>query len=270
MTGARDSGDIAPPAVSPDEYDETYFRECNRGYDEWAASEGARVAGIYPGILHRVGFKAGETVVDLGTGRGELLAVAVQLGAERAIGVEYAEAAVRMAEQTIAVHGVGERATVHLADARSSPVEDACADLVTLLDVVEHLTPEELHRALLEAHRILKPGGRITIHTAPNRLIYDVTYRLQRALVPVRRRTWPADPRKPLELVMHVNEQTLGSLKKALREAGFIDVEASLGEWIYTDFVPSARAKRTYGRLARLGPLAALGIGDLFADARKR
>jgi len=264
-------GELPPPVVSPDAYDETYYRECCGGYAEWAASEGSQIAGMYPACLDRAGFRAGEVLVDIGTGRGELLAAAVQRGAAQAIGVEYAEAAVRLAEQTLKAHGVQERAQVLLADARKVPVDDASADLVTLLDVVEHLAPPELDGALLEAHRVLRPDGRILIHTLPNRSIYEITYRWQRRLVPGRRRTWPADPRQTeLERTMHVNEQSVSSLRAALRRAGFVDVHVSLGKWIFTDFVPEDRAKRLYRRLAKLGPLARLGVANVWGEGRRR
>jgi ubiquinone/menaquinone biosynthesis C-methylase UbiE len=50
--------------------------------------------------------------------------------------------------------------TAQVADARSIPEQDASADAVVLLGPLYHLT-EKTHRAaaLLEAHRILKPGG---------------------------------------------------------------------------------------------------------------
>jgi SAM-dependent methyltransferase len=59
-------------------------------------------------------------------------------------------------------------------DACRLPFGDACADLVLLLDVLEHLKTPEV--ALLEATRVLKPGGRLVLqvpflyplHEAPN------------------------------------------------------------------------------------------------------
>lgn len=249
------------PAVDPSAYDDAYYQEWCAGYEEWVSSEGTAVAGIYPGFLIEAGMQPGEVVVDLGTGRGELLAVAVERGADRAIGIEYSPDAVALARKTLAAHDVTDRAEVHLADARAVPVDDGIADLVCLVDVVEHLTPDELHRALAEAHRILRPGGRVVAHTMPNRLIYDVTYRLQR-LVPGRR-GWPADPRIELERLMHVNEQTAWSLRRSLVRAGF-DADVRLGRWIHTEHVPE-RSKGLYCRLARLGPLAHLGVADLWA-----
>jgi cyclopropane fatty-acyl-phospholipid synthase-like methyltransferase len=251
-------------------YDETYYKQWCAGFAEWSASDGAQVAGIYLGVLSLAAMKKGEVLIDVGTGRGEMLAVAIEMGAGRAIGVEYSPVAVDMARHTLEVHGIGDRAEVILVDARSIPVPDATGDLVTMVDVVEHLTPRELHDSLVEARRLLKPGGRVFIHTMPNRTIYEVTYKIQRLLIPGRRRRWPADPRQnDYEHQMHVNEQTVPALRRALRAAGYADVRVRLGKWIYTDFIPDERARKLYHRLARLPYVARLGVGDIFAEARK-
>ena len=265
---AEDEG-LPLPAVAPDEYDESYFLDCCGGHDEWQQSGGAAGAPVYAVSLDRAQLRPGEVVVDIGTGRGELLADAVAKGASRAIGIEYAQAAVNLARKTLDVRGVTDRAEVLLADARRIPLEDATADLVTMLDVVEHLAPAELDASLREAHRILQPGGRILIHTFPSRTVYDVTYRLQRALHPTRRRTWPRDPRNEFEHRMHVNEQTVTALRRSLRRAGFRPATASLGQWVYTDFVPDEGARKLYGRLASIPPLRRLGIADLWGEGTK-
>jgi ubiquinone/menaquinone biosynthesis C-methylase UbiE len=259
--------ELPPPTVSPDVYDEDYFRHACGGADEWRESGGAKVAGIYPGCLHKAGLRPGEVVVDIGTGRGELLAVAAKLGAAKAIGVEYSAAAVAMAEQTIAAFGVADVAEVILGDARAIALPDASADLVTMLDVVEHLSPDELDRSLREARRLLKPGGRLLVHTFPTKTIYDVTYRMQRLL----HRSWPRQPRNDYELGMHVNEQSVWSLRKAMRAAGFANAKASLGDIVYTDHLPDKRAGRLYHRLAKvpLTAMRALGISDLWGEATR-
>jgi ubiquinone/menaquinone biosynthesis C-methylase UbiE len=255
--------------VPPDAYDEAYFLECCAGSAEWAASGGASPAGLYLGSLLRAGLRPGDVLVDVGTGRGELLAVAVEQGAARAIGVEYSPAAAALARRTLEVHGVGARAEVLEADARCLPLEDELADLVTLLDVVEHLAPAELDAVLGEARRVLRPGGRVFVHTMPNRTVYDVTYRLQRALRPGRWRSWPRDPRREVERRLHVNEQTVRSLRRALRRAGFDRVTVSLGEWVYCEFVPEEPARELYRRLARHRLTARFGVGDLWAEGTR-
>lgn len=260
---------LPPPVVSPDIYDDDYFRHACGGSEVWRESGGTKADGIYPGSLTRAGLKAGEVVVDIGTGRGELLAVAVKMGAARAVGVEYAEAAVAMANQTLEAHGVTDKAEVILADARAIPIDDETADLVTLLDVVEHLSPDELARTLREARRVMKPGGRLLIHTFPTRTMYDVTYRLQRMWPG--RRSWPKEPRNEYELAMHINEQSVWSLGKALKEAGFSQSKAELGEWVYTSWLTDQRAAKLYHRLAKVPfkPIRALGISNLWGSATR-
>jgi ubiquinone/menaquinone biosynthesis C-methylase UbiE len=259
--------ELPAPAVPPAIYDEAYYRTACGGFEVWAPSEGREFSGMYEYVFGLLGLQPGQTLVDIGTGRGELLAVAAAAGID-AIGIEYSEAALSLTRQTLAKRGVEEGARAVLADARSLPLADRSADAVTLLDVVEHLTPDELDVALSEARRVLVPGGRLYIHTFPNRTVLDVTYRLQRLAIPTRLRSWPADPRGDYERAMHVNEQTVTSLRRALSRH-FDDLRVWLGDWIYTDHVPAAKAYATYYRLARLpAPLDRLGKGDIWAEAR--
>lgn len=264
MSGER----LPDPAVPPSAYDEDYYLCWAMGYDAWRESgRDPR----YADSLGRAGLRPGEVVVDVGTGRGELLVAARELGAARAVGVEYSPDAVRLAERTVEGH---EGAEVVLADARAMPLADASADLVTMLDVVEHLTRRELAVTLGEARRILRPGGRVFVHTAPNRHLYDTVYRWQRRAVPGRARRWPRDPRNDHERTMHVNEMTRGSLRRALRRAGFRDVRAWLGEWLYLDFLPAeareGRAFVLYHRLAARRATRWLVMADLWASATRR
>ena len=201
-------------------------------------------------------------LVDLGTGRGELLTAALQRGAARAVGVEYSPDAVALARAS-----VHPRAEVLLADARAVPVDDGAADLVTLLDVVEHLSPEELARALGEARRLLRPGGRLFVHTFPTSTYYAVTYRLLRAAFG--RGSWPADPRNRLEHAMHVNEQSARRLRRALRAAGFARPKVWHGRWIHDGVLPDPRACRIVHALAARRLTRPLGAADLWALAHR-
>ena len=255
---------LPEPIVPADLYDEDYFRSCCAGSEEWSASRGAAPAPMYEGYLRRAGLRAGEAVLDMGAGRGELVAVAARLGAVTAVGVEYSAAATRLARHTIEALEVQGGALVTRGDVRSTPVRTASVDLVTFLDIVEHLGHAELDAALAEARRVLRRGGRVLVHTMPNRSIYDITYRALRAVRP----RWPADPRNDYERRMHVNEQTVSSLRRALRGAGFSAVRVTTGEWVYTDFLPDEWARRLYRRLARTPVTARLAAGDIWAEAR--
>lgn len=268
MTQSDPAG-LPDPVVSPDAYDEEYYRRACAGSEEWSGSHGHRVADIYPGMLARAGFTAGEVVVDLGTGRGELVAVAASRGAARAVGIDYSPSAVELARRTLEAHGVAESAEVRLGDSRGVPIEDASADLVTLIDVVEHLSPPELAATLGEAYRILRPGGRIFAHTMPNRALYEVTYRLHRRIMGLLGRDWPEDPRNDYERAMHVNEQTRRSLQEAIRDAGFDPVRVEFGQMVHTAFLPEGRHARVYERLAVIPGTRALFAANLFATGWK-
>ena len=252
--------------VSPEVYDDDYYRSCCAGHEAWTASGGAAADGMYGGFLVRAGLRPGEVLVDLGCGRGELLAEAVARGAARAVGIEYAPSAVALARQTLVARDVADRASVLAADVRAVPLPDASADLVTLLDVVEHLSPAELAAALAEARRLLRPGGRLLVHTMPNRAIYSVTYRALRLGLGLGR--WPADPRNEWERRMHVNEQTVRSLRSAVSGAGFRDVRVSVGEWVYADFVPTPAGRRAFAALARVPGLRRWAVANVWGEAR--
>ncbi|MGI8632860.1 MAG: methyltransferase domain-containing protein [Solirubrobacterales bacterium] len=259
---------LTEPVVASTAYDEDYYLHRCFGSDEWRESDGQTPDPLYGGMLDLIGLQPDTRVLDVGTGRGELPRVAVERGASEAMGIDYSHAAIELARKVAADRGLS-HVTYRQADARAIPAADGHYDLVTMLDVVEHLSPRELRDTLGEVRRVLAPGGQLFVHTAPNRLVYDVTYCIQRMVAPWRLWRWPADPRNEHERTMHVNEQTQGSLGKALRTAGFDPVEVWLGWWIYTGFVPSTRAGRTYHRLARLGRgLDRFGVADLYARAR--
>jgi predicted SAM-dependent methyltransferase len=158
---------------------------------------------------------------------------------------------------------------VLLADGRRLPLPESSADLVFMIDVVEHLSPSELAATFLEAHRVLRPGGRLIAHTMPTRTIYDFTYRAMRTLARLRGHQWPPDPRNDYEHRMHVNEQTRRKLRRSLRRAGFARAEVSFGEWVHTEFLPSPRAAAAYHWLSRRRLTAPLAIADLWVEATK-
>ena len=67
-----------------------------------------------------------------------------------------------------------------MADAKGLPFDSAHFDRVLMFDVVEHLYPWELDRALAEIRRVLTSDGRLVIHTAPNRWYDKYAYPIVR------------------------------------------------------------------------------------------
>jgi ubiquinone/menaquinone biosynthesis C-methylase UbiE len=110
-------------------------------------------------------------------------------------------------------------------DAKKLPFPSNYFDRVLMFDVVEHLYPWELHEAMLEVRRVLKPDGRFIVHTAPNRWydIYAYPWVRRMRILLGQGKHYPKDPRAitPVNQDVHVNEQDMFSMKRALEAAGF-------------------------------------------------
>jgi ubiquinone/menaquinone biosynthesis C-methylase UbiE len=212
-------------SVRPELYDEVYFLSSCEGYDEFITSEGAHLSRRLTQALEAAEIAPGMRVLDVGCGRGEILHHCAELGAQ-AYGMDYALVAAQMAQRLATGDGEEQSAAyICLADAKRLPFSTTSFDRVLMFDLVEHLHPWELDQALAEARRVLRPDGRLIIHTAPNvwynRYAYPVV-RFIRALMN-QKADYPRDPRAivPANLDVHVNEQSAWSLWWVLRRAGF-------------------------------------------------
>lgn len=236
--------DRRPRSVKSDYYDEAYFLGACEGYDEFVSSEGRHLSRRLEQAFAAAEVDPGMTVLDMGCGRGEILRHCLRLGAE-AYGIDYSAVAVRMAAD---VTGFDARARVGLADAKTLPFRDGFFDRVLMFDLVEHLHPWELRRALSEVRRVLRDDGRLVIHTAPNvwydRYAYPVVRAVRRLMG--QGNGYPKDPRAitPANLDVHVNEQSALSLRQVLNEADF-----SAQVWL--DTPPQDRDENVLFRIAR-------------------
>ncbi len=236
-------------AVPSTLYDETYFLSVCEGYQEFVSTAGAYLSQRLAEALVVAGIAPGMSVLDVGCGRGEILRNTAKLGA-RVHGIDYASVAVELSRK-LAVQQAEEEHTigVYQASALYLPFDTASFDRVLMLDIVEHLYPEELATALAEAQRVLKPGGRIIIHTAPNVWYDRYAYPLVR-LVRVAMGQGAKYPRNPRAIIpenihVHVNEQSFLSLWRSLRRAGFHNVRA----WLSTP--PQHRQENVLFRFVR-------------------
>jgi cyclopropane fatty-acyl-phospholipid synthase-like methyltransferase len=289
-------------------YTEEYFLTACEGYDVFLASEGAHLSRRLRDAFAVAQVAPGMRVLDVGCGRGEIVRHCVRLGVH-AIGMDYAEVATRMTREVIEAElgrGADEQrsegdseatslgdsavrnsqspnllisnlqsrmAGVCQADAKRLPFPTNYFDRVLMFDVVEHLFPWELHRGMLEVKRVLKPGGRFIIHTAPNRWYDAYAYpwvRRFRTLLGHGDR-YPTDPRAitPVNQDVHVNEQDILSMRRALRQAGFSQIKVWLDsppqEWNEGPMLNTLR------RLAfRLPPFRWFFERELFAVAEKQ
>jgi len=216
-------------ALPSDLYTEEYFLSACEGYEEFLESEGQALSRRLRDAFAVAEVEPGMRLLDVGTGRGEIIRHCMRLGAE-AHGIDYAEVATRIAREVIAEEHklAGDAFTpagVYRSDAKLLPFPSKHFDRVVMFDVVEHLHPWELHEALLEVHRVMKDDGRFVVHTAPNlwydKYAYPVVRTVQKILG--QEGNYPKDPRAvtPVNLHVHVNEQDPLSMRRVLKAAGF-------------------------------------------------
>ncbi|BBZ73487.1 class I SAM-dependent methyltransferase [Mycobacterium paraseoulense] len=125
---------------------------------------------VWDRVLADLRLRGDETVLDLGCGRGAvLLAAATRLPRGRAVGVDLwqADQTDNSPEATLAnaaLEAVSDRVEVHTADMTALPLADDSVDVI-VSNLAIHNIPTRAGRrkALDEAVRVLRPGGRLAI-----------------------------------------------------------------------------------------------------------
>lgn len=109
----------------------------------------------------RAAVRPGDTVVDAGTGTGDLALACLDAGAARVIGLDFARPMLARAQ----AKAHGRPAGFALGDATRLPLPDASADVWCSAFVVRNIP--DLDAALREAARVLRPGGRLAVLEIP-------------------------------------------------------------------------------------------------------
>ncbi len=110
-------------------------------------------------IKHYVPKNNTLSIVDIGCGPGAFIYFLNRAGYKNVVGIDGSAEQVAAAQQ-LGIDGVRHQ---HLDDyiAKADPCS---ADVLLIIDVLEHLTREELFSALDGLFRILRPGGTCIIH----------------------------------------------------------------------------------------------------------
>jgi arsenite methyltransferase len=134
----------------------------------YATREGKFV--VWDRILDGLRLRGDETVLDLGCGRGAvLLAAAKRLPRGRAVGVDLwrADQTDNSQQATLsnaALEKVAERVEVRTADMTALPLPDDSVDVIVSSLAIHNIpTRAGRRKALDEAVRVLRPGGRLAI-----------------------------------------------------------------------------------------------------------
>lgn len=109
-------------------------------------------------VLHALDLDPAQTVVDAGCGTGRTLEALLDRAA-LVVGVDHSAASLQIARARVG-ESKRERLSLIESDLRSMPLDDATADRVLCLSVLQHMPTDEFRsQAVRELRRILKPGG---------------------------------------------------------------------------------------------------------------
>jgi SAM-dependent methyltransferase len=126
---------------------------------------------VWAELLDGLGLKGDERILDMGCGRGAVLLLSAQhLTTGRAVGVDIWKSfdqsgnALAATLRNAQAEGVAERVELHTADMRALPFADASFDLIVSSLAIHNIHGgAERDKAIDEAVRVLRPGGRLMI-----------------------------------------------------------------------------------------------------------
>lgn len=134
-------------------------------YAKWQFQWGKKTVDCFAPKFTPEDIFSGKTVLDMGCGASGKSLYYISIGAEKVVGVDVVEHYQAEAESFAQELGYSDRFTFLLGDALNLDLADNTFDVVIMNDFVEHIYDPE--RALQEALRVLKPGGRIYVNFPP-------------------------------------------------------------------------------------------------------
>lgn len=262
-------------------YDRKYYLES----DGSVFYQKGRVPPKIERALKLAQIKEGMTIVDIGCGRGDVILTALR-GEVQLIGIDYSQEAMRMSSARLREVPEDRRRLINLilSEGTELPLKLQSVDVIFVMDLVEHLYPEQLQRCLRECRRVLKDRGRVVIHTSPNRWYNDFGYPLwERPLNRVlnclfRQQLLDRIIRTETDRVVHVNEQTVATLRSELQSCGF-----KSKVWLGVEYLLPMKKENPFMQLLEVArqmvchlfpfslayPLKAIFSNDIWAVAEK-
>ena len=153
----------------------------------------AHLATVRDRVLDNAGLGSGETLLDVGCGNGLVAFGALERGAD-VVFADVSRALLDDCRQLAADVGIAGRCRfVEAAATELDEIEDESVDVVTTRSVLIFVQDKE--RAFAEFHRVLRPGGRISLFEPINRFGMDE-----------RRSTWGYDVDGASELMEKLTE----------------------------------------------------------------
>lgn len=252
--------------ILPEDYDENYYLEECDGFKEYLKNTN-EIPQRLQALMKIADIRRDMKILDVGCGRGEIIRECIREGVF-AIGIDYSMAAIKLAKKSLINKPSMNNTFLLLGDVNELPFERNYFDRVIMSDVVEHLEMTQLKKALYEIQRILKPGGKLIIHTMPNLWYYRYGYPIFRKIERLRNVHLPSNPRDRYKYpFFHINEQTPLSLYKILRN---VDFTTKIFLYDYRKYKQYPSVMRIAMRIVTSMPIIKLIFcDDIFAIATK-
>jgi len=212
-----------------------YLSDCS-GYELYKKFKGKRIEPRLELITKLLGDVNNKKILDIGCGRGEMISWCVSNGASYSVGIDYSINAIKLCKENSSRmrSTYMNRFNFKVMNAKNLEYGNNFFDIVLLSEIYEHLYPDEKLTVLKEAKRVLKKRGIIILHTAPNSVFNDFTYKywcypvsnlliLLNRILPLSNKKYgklvpPSKIRSTSHEIMHVGEPTYFSLYEDLKK----------------------------------------------------
>ncbi|GFE68198.1 class I SAM-dependent methyltransferase [Chroococcus sp. FPU101] len=204
---------------SIDIYNEEYYtKECG-GSEIFKLSQGSELDDVRSYVLKLCSLKPGDTAIDIGCGRGELLFALANHELHHVVGIDLSQESVNLSLQTCQQQIAQGQVTVKNMSATQLEFDNNTFDIAFMTDLVEHLSDANLRQAISEAYRVLKPGGTLIIHTLPTINFKLYGQYITKYYFRLKSIDWPTPTTKEEIVFGHINIQSKSSLKLYLHQS---------------------------------------------------
>jgi len=194
-------------------YDENYYLNDCGGYESFKMNNAVLDSRLYV-VQCLADVQAGERILDLGCGRGELSYAMAKSGAD-VLGIDYSGDSIEIAKKNFD----GGLSNLNYKKVDFFKLDQGLLfDKIVASDLVEHIDAELFEKFMESIANRLSKGGKFILHTAPNKYVYSYKYKRDRLKAKEMGLYLPENPRSFYESLMHINEQTPGGLKKLLKK----------------------------------------------------
>lgn len=194
--------------VSAEYYNKKFFLKHMQGWKRYSQE---KIPYRFFDAMSLAEVKSNETILDIGSGRGEIAFLSANLGAN-VTAIDYSKSSINLINNKLKQYPLKKGSiTPMVMNAQKLLFNKKSYDKIFFLEILEHLYPDEVTVSINEMIRVLKPGGKIIISTGPNRSLINPILFLSRYLLKMP--VW--ESRK-----YHVNEQSYFSLNKLLKLTG--------------------------------------------------